>query len=204
MTGAWWNSWAQGWTGLGVMYTSVQVPLLVAMGRGRASLRRMLLSPLAGVPTMLAAGLGIVLTGPALESAGIAADSLSQAAIGFGICIATGYAAGRFLARGAGTQRTAGRGARVADQDSWEPGRQSVGGSELSLAGVRVAELDETKHFKFIGTTGTGKSTAIAQLLERALARGDRAIIADPDGGYLRRFYDEGRGDIILNPFDQR
>ena len=35
-----------------------------------------------------------------------------------------------------------------------------------------------------------------------ALARGDRAIIADPDGGYLARFYDAGRGDVILNPFD--
>ena len=46
------------------------------------------------------------------------------------------------------------------------------------------------KHFKFIGTTGTGKSTAIRELLEAALRRGDRAVIADPDGGYLRRFYD--------------
>jgi type IV secretory pathway TraG/TraD family ATPase VirD4 len=60
---------------------------------------------------------------------------------------------------------------------------------------------DETKHFKLIGTTGTGKSTAIRELLSGALARGDRAIIADPDGGYLDTFYDPGRGDVILNPF---
>ena len=53
-----------------------------------------------------------------------------------------------------------------------------------------------------IGTTGTGKSTAIRELLEGALARGDRAVIADPDGGYLKRFYDPKRGDVILNPFD--
>ncbi len=63
---------------------------------------------------------------------------------------------------------------------------------------------DEAKHFKFIGTTGTGKSTAIGELLAGALARGDRAVIADPDGGYLRRFYSEGRGDVILNPFERR
>jgi len=63
---------------------------------------------------------------------------------------------------------------------------------------------DESKHFKFIGTTGTGKSTAICELLKGALGRGDRAIIADPDGGYLKRFYDERRGDVILNPFDPR
>ncbi len=72
----------------------------------------------------------------------------------------------------------------------------------LTLAGVPVAPGDETKHFKFIGTTGTGKSTAIREVLSAALARGDRAIIADPDGGYLARFYDAERGDVILNPFD--
>jgi type IV secretory pathway TraG/TraD family ATPase VirD4 len=37
-----------------------------------------------------------------------------------------------------------------------------------------------------------------------ALARGDRAVIADPDGSYLRCYYDEARGDVILNPFDAR
>jgi len=40
--------------------------------------------------------------------------------------------------------------------------------------------------------------------MSQALTRGDRAVIADPDGGYLRRFYREDRGDIILNPFDER
>jgi len=72
----------------------------------------------------------------------------------------------------------------------------------LTLGGVAVDGLDETKHFKLIGTTGTGKSTAICELLDGALTRGDRAIITDPDGGYLRRFYDRYRGDVILNPFE--
>jgi type IV secretory pathway TraG/TraD family ATPase VirD4 len=72
----------------------------------------------------------------------------------------------------------------------------------LTLAGVAIDALDETKHFKLIGTTGTGKSTAIRELLGAALARGDRAIVTDPDGGYLNRFYDRYRGDVILNPFE--
>src|SRR5258708_37401438 len=72
----------------------------------------------------------------------------------------------------------------------------------LTLAGIAIAAVDETKHFKLIGTTGTGKSTAIGELLGAALARGDRAVFADPDGGYLRRFYDRYRGDIVLNPFE--
>ena len=65
----------------------------------------------------------------------------------------------------------------------------------LHLAGLTIGPAEETKHFKFIGTTGTGKSTAITELLDGALVRGDRAIIADPDGGYLARFHDRHRGD---------
>lgn len=75
---------------------------------------------------------------------------------------------------------------------------------QLSFAGHPLAALDETKHFKLIGTTGTGKSTAIRELLQGALRRGDRAVIADADGGYLAQFYDPKRGDVILNPFDPR
>ena len=74
--------------------------------------------------------------------------------------------------------------------------------ASLRLAGVAVAAMDETKHFKLIGTTGTGKSTAIRELLAGALERGDRAVITDPDGGYVARFYDRYRGDVILNPFE--
>jgi type IV secretory pathway TraG/TraD family ATPase VirD4 len=83
-------------------------------------------------------------------------------------------------------------------------GRRPVNPNTLSLAGIAVPPLDETKHFKLIGTTGTGKSTAIRELLGGALRRGDRAVIADPDGGYLARFHDPKRGDVILNPFDSR
>ena len=61
--------------------------------------------------------------------------------------------------------------------------------SSLTLAGVPIAERDETKHFKLIGTTGTGKSTAIRELLGGALSRGDRAVVADPDGGYCGQFF---------------
>jgi type IV secretory pathway TraG/TraD family ATPase VirD4 len=71
------------------------------------------------------------------------------------------------------------------------------------MAGIAIPALDETKHFKLIGTTGTGKSTAIREILETAIARGDRAIVADPDAGYLARFHNRFRGDIVLNPFER-
>ena len=60
----------------------------------------------------------------------------------------------------------------------------------------------QTKHFKLIGATGTGKTTAIRELLASAIARGDRAVFADPDAGYYGHFYDRYRGDIVLNPFE--
>ncbi len=100
------------------------------------------------------------------------------------------------------------RGARILPRPSrlrslWRvsPGRWAGG---LTLAGACVPALDETKHFKMIGTTGTGKSTAIHELLRAALQRGDRAVISDPDGGYLVRLYRSHRGDRILNPFETR
>lgn len=72
----------------------------------------------------------------------------------------------------------------------------------LTLAGIGIPSGDESKHFKLIGTTGTGKTTAIRELLGTAIARGDRAVFADPDAGYLAHFYDRFRGDVILNPFE--
>ncbi len=203
MSAAWWIDLTRGWSGIGLMFGSVQGPLLMAMVRGRAGWRSLLLSPFTGAATTIAAGIGIALSAPAFQRLGLAADGLAQWAIGCGVCVASGYAVGRRAARAYAARRAAG-GAENEQSIEWQPGRQVAREGELALAGVRVPMPDETKHFKFVGTTGTGKSTAIGQLLEQALARGDRAIIADPDGGYLRRFYDERRGDIILNPFDQR
>ncbi len=81
-------------------------------------------------------------------------------------------------------------------------GRKVAGWTPLRLSGVVLRAEDEPKHFKLVGATGTGKTTAISALLGGALARGDRAVITDPDGTYLRRFYDRYRGDVILNPFE--
>ncbi len=80
---------------------------------------------------------------------------------------------------------------------------QKSSGVTLTLAGIPIPSADETKHFKLIGTTGTGKSTAIRELMDAALARGDRAVFADPDGGYHARFFNRYRGDIVLNPFER-
>jgi hypothetical protein len=178
--------------------------MLAALARANASLRRVLVSPLVAAPATLLAGAATALISPLLSGAGIAPTSLLQLAVGAGISLGTGYVAGHFIARTAAAPETYERGAAMSRARDRKQPKATIGPDELTLAGVRVALTDETKHFKLVGTTGTGKSTAITQMLERALARRDRAVIADPDGGYLSRFYDAKRGDVVLNPFDQR
>ena len=99
------------------------------------------------------------------------------------------------------------RGVLIADGSPMQryTARRKKSHSELlTLAGVAIPPGDESKHFKLIGTTGTGKTTAIRELLGSAIARGDRAVFADPDAGYLERFYNRYRGDIVLNPFESQ
>jgi type IV secretory pathway TraG/TraD family ATPase VirD4 len=104
-----------------------------------------------------------------------------------------------------GVQIREGAAARRCVRRATRSSRLSHGGRRaetLSFAGVPVRLCDETKHFKVLGTTGTGKSTVIGELLAKALERGDRAVFADPDGGYRARFFNRYRGDVVLNPFE--
>jgi type IV secretory pathway TraG/TraD family ATPase VirD4 len=139
-----------------------------------------------------------------LTVAGIPAlDSVLGTGAVFGIAAATLAALALVRAMRRMSPETHKRGVLLKDAVGWR--RRVVrgaGSSSLSLAGVPIAERDETKHFKLIGTTGTGKSTAIRELLGGALSRGDRAVVADPDGGYRARFFNRYRGDVVLNPFE--
>jgi len=72
----------------------------------------------------------------------------------------------------------------------------------VMLAGVPLSLEDETMHVAAIGATGTGKSTALRALMAGAMRRGDRHVVADPEGSAMAAFFREG--DIILNPFDSR
>jgi hypothetical protein len=208
------SSLLHGWAGLLTAYTVVQGGLLAGLVHGGAGLRKLVVSPLAAVPLTVFAGVGIAAATSLGSAFGLAAGSMMQLSAGVAGSIALGYAAGRMFARRSYPVVTYERGAIVTGESVGPVARRgnARGAARarsrdlrgVSLAGVPVAAQDETKHFKLIGTTGTGKSTAIREILNAALARGDRAVIADPDGGYLRQFYDASRGDLILNPFDPR
>jgi hypothetical protein len=197
---------SRGWPGLAAAYASVQLPMAAGLLQRRAALSRVLASPLLAAPVTVAVGAGLSLAAPLLQTMGFTGGGLMQWSIGVGMSAIAGYGVGRRFARHTVPDGRYQRGAVLVEPsrgDGPAPARQREQGRVL-LAGVGLAAADETKHVKIIGTTGTGKSTAIAGLLDGALRRGDRAVIADPDGGYLRRFYDARRGDLILNPFDAR
>ena len=123
------------------------------------------------------------------------------------VMLACGMVVGR-LCRGDRRRERHRRGVRLRSSRAFEfsLNRASLGRHalpRLEFVGVSLSLHDETRHFKLIGMTGAGKSTAIQGLLEQALARGDRAVFADPDGGYARRFFQRYRGDILLNPLER-
>jgi hypothetical protein len=196
-----------GWSGLLAAYATVQGPLLAGLARAGAPMRKMFFSPLVAAPLTVVCGLGAAATTPLLRGLGIAGGSVVQCSLVAFATAVLSFKAGNRLARGASVDAAYRRGAIVQDPaGASRDHRRGYAAAQrfrgITLAGLTVSAEDEVKHFKLIGATGTGKSTAIRELLGAALERGDRAVIADPDGSYLRRFYDAGRGDLILNPFE--
>ncbi|HEX4650214.1 MAG TPA: type IV secretion system DNA-binding domain-containing protein [Granulicella sp.] len=69
---------------------------------------------------------------------------------------------------------------------------------------VRIPREREAMHLLFVGDTGHGKSATVRQALSQIWERGETAIVYDPKMEYLPQFYNPGRGDVILNPLDER
>jgi type IV secretory pathway TraG/TraD family ATPase VirD4 len=196
----------QGWSGIALAYAAVQAPMIAGLIRARAPLHHYVLSPVIAAPLTATVAVGMTVASSWLAHLGFASHSLVQLTVGGGLSAMLGYAGGMSIAGSAEDDGVHRRGALVADSPPapLSKSRQDARGAGITLAGTTVPAQDETKHFKLIGTTGTGKSTAIREIMTSALFRGDRAVIADPDAGYLQRFYRPDRGDVVLNPFDQR
>ena len=69
---------------------------------------------------------------------------------------------------------------------------------------VCIPRSIEDNHFLIMGDSGSGKSTLIRRLLTQIAERGETAIVYDPALEYTGQFYSPERGDIILNPLDER
>ena len=71
------------------------------------------------------------------------------------------------------------------------------------IAGVPWPERAETQHTIISGTTGSGKTVLISDLVAQIRARGERCILYDKMGSYTRSFFDPAR-DVLMNPLDAR
>lgn len=74
----------------------------------------------------------------------------------------------------------------------------------IVIGSVEIAHTVESQHFAICGTTGSGKTQAINNMLLTIRNRGKKAIIVDAGGGFISHFYTAVPNSKILNPFDQR
>ena len=76
--------------------------------------------------------------------------------------------------------------------------------SDLMVGKMPLIKDSETKHFLVTGSTGSGKTNLIHNILSQVKAKNQPAIILDQTGEMIAKYYDASRGDIIFNPFDLR
>lgn len=96
-------------------------------------------------------------------------------------------------------------GTRLASEDDVaSQTAQYCGANALRIGPVPIPRRIETRHFAFLGTTGSGKTTALRQMLDGIERRGEAALVYDTSGEFIAHYYNPARGDIILNPFDAR
>ena len=83
----------------------------------------------------------------------------------------------------------------------WLPGWKEL--RPYRIAGIPYPERTETQHTIVSGTTGSGKTVLISDLVSQIRARGERCVVYDKMGSYTRSFFDPAR-DVLLNPLDAR
>lgn len=74
----------------------------------------------------------------------------------------------------------------------------------LNLGGVTIPPGLQNRHFIIAGSPGTGKTTLDRVILDQIQEMGLPAIVVDPESEFVQEYYNEARGDFILNPLDQR
>ena len=77
------------------------------------------------------------------------------------------------------------------------------GQAPYRIAGVPYPDRAETQHTIVSGTTGSGKTVLISDLVRQIRQRGERCVIYDKMGSYTRAFFDPEK-DVLLNPLDGR
>jgi hypothetical protein len=69
---------------------------------------------------------------------------------------------------------------------------------------LQISESVETQHIQTIGDSGSGKTLALLSIMEQAERNGETCVVLDQHLQFLPYFYRPERGDVILNPTDER
>jgi type IV secretory pathway TraG/TraD family ATPase VirD4 len=70
---------------------------------------------------------------------------------------------------------------------------------------LRMKRSEESQGVMILGDIGAGKSQIIHRLLRQIAARNNEAaVVYDPACEFVKAHYNERRGDVILNPLDER
>jgi len=80
----------------------------------------------------------------------------------------------------------------------------SSASSSFKIGKMPLVKDMETRHFLVTGSTGSGKTNLIHNLLPQVEAKKQPAIVIDQTGEMIAKYYNKERGDIIFNPFDAR
>tara|TARA_B000000565_G_C23782697_1_gene376671 strand:+ start:22614 stop:24425 length:1812 start_codon:yes stop_codon:yes gene_type:complete len=75
--------------------------------------------------------------------------------------------------------------------------------SAFKIGHTSLQKNTESQHMLLLGATGSGKTTALHQLIPQIRKQKNRAIIIDQKGDMVGQHYDPEK-DILLNPFDAR
>jgi len=76
--------------------------------------------------------------------------------------------------------------------------------SNLYIGNMPLVKDSETRHFLVMGSTGSGKTNLMHNLLPQVKQKEQPAIVIDQTGEMIARYYNPERKDIIFNPFDGR
>lgn len=82
--------------------------------------------------------------------------------------------------------------------------RRAKSPNPILIGGVPVPVSDEQRHMLLAGRSGSGKTTVLHAHVRQVEQRGEHVLLFDPDGSYISAFYRPERGDIIINPWDDR
>ncbi len=74
--------------------------------------------------------------------------------------------------------------------------------SKIEISGLPLVKNTETHHILLTGTTGSGKTNMLNELLPQIKMQRQRAIIFDVTGSFVDRFFNP-ETDIILNPLEE-